>query len=169
MILPKNIGLWTVSRLCIVWMCFFLFKDKPLICRRRQSRSLWTGSLFGEKNSKERKGKVGWGGERPFRFSLSLVPRSTKGLFTGSQSRGRHLNHCYYIVIQNQLPIYSIILLISCILTSFFPAFVSFLDSASFPCWMMGSQEWTPSWQSKLLNFEMGTAIYLTRAVKRRF
>ena len=42
--------------------------------------SLWTGSLFGEKNSKEREGK---GGERPFRFSLSLVPRSTKGLFTG--------------------------------------------------------------------------------------
>ena len=39
-----------------------------------------TGSLFGEKNSKEKEGK---GGESPFRFSLSLVPRSTKGLFTG--------------------------------------------------------------------------------------
>ena len=54
-------------------MCFFLFKDKPLICRRRQSRSLWTGSLFGEKNSKERKGKVGWGGEA---FSLFPLPSS---------------------------------------------------------------------------------------------
>ena len=85
------------------------------------------------------------------------------------QSRGRHLNHCYYIVIQSQLPIYSIILLISRILTTFSPAFVSFLDSASFPFWIMGSQERTPSWQSKLLDFEMRTAIYLTRAVRRRF
>ena len=32
------------------------------------------------------KWRRGWGaggGDRPFRFSLSLVPRSTKGLFTG--------------------------------------------------------------------------------------
>ena len=38
--------------------------------------SLWPGSLLGEKNSEEREGK----GEG---FSLSPVPRSTKGLFTG--------------------------------------------------------------------------------------
>ena len=34
---------------------------------------------LGEKNREKREGK---GGERPFRFSLSPVPRSTKGLFT---------------------------------------------------------------------------------------
>ena len=51
--------------------------------RGLKTSSLWTGSLFGEKNSKEREGK---GRERPFRFSLSLVPRSTKGPFTGYYS-----------------------------------------------------------------------------------
>ena len=34
---------------------------------------------LGEKNREEREGK---GVERPFRFSLSPVPRSTEGLFT---------------------------------------------------------------------------------------
>ena len=43
------------------------------------SCSLWTGSLFGEKIARKGKGNGGWG--EPFRFSLSLVPRSTKGLF----------------------------------------------------------------------------------------
>ena len=52
--------------------------------------------LFGEKNSKEREGKGGTAvrrleAERPFRFSLSPVPRLTKGLFTVYNGVGIHL------------------------------------------------------------------------------
>ena len=36
-------------------------------------------SVWGKKNREEREGKRG---KRPFRFSLSPVPRSTEGLFT---------------------------------------------------------------------------------------
>ena len=54
----------------------------------QQTISLRKGSLFGEKIAREGK-EGGEGGERerererPFHFSLSPVPRSTKGLFTG--------------------------------------------------------------------------------------
>ena len=45
---------------------------KPLVKGLKRMNSLWTGSLFGEKNSKEREGK---GGERAFSlFPLSSSP-----------------------------------------------------------------------------------------------
>ena len=62
---------WRVSR-----------KHKP---QTSKNASLCEQALW-EKNSKEREGNGegggNLGGNRPFRFSLSLVPRSTKGLFT---------------------------------------------------------------------------------------